>query len=183
MAVKRTGLLKMIYPVVTVAIFIGVWHLAALSYHSDLLLPPPLKTITALWRALQDLSVLKNLALTLRRVLTGFGIACAIGLPVGFAMGTSKVFFQVLDPVISSVRQVPMMAWVPLTIIWFGLGDGPTLFLIAMVGIFPVILNTIAGVRAISPTYYHAARSMGSGPWSILFVSSFRLLCRIFLRV
>ncbi|OPY85661.1 MAG: putative aliphatic sulfonates transport permease protein SsuC [Syntrophorhabdus sp. PtaU1.Bin153] len=164
---KKIDWTKILYPLIAIAAFIGLWQMAAWSYKSNLLLPPPLKTIQALWRVLQDASVLKNLLLTLRRVLTGFSIACMIGLPLGFAMGTSRALFRFFDPLISSIRQVPMMAWVPLTIIWFGLGDGPTLFLIAMVGIFPIILNTIAGVRSISPTYYHAARSMGSGPWSI----------------
>ncbi len=56
---------------------------------------------------------------------------------------------------------------VPLTIVWFGIGDGPTIFLITFSGIFPVILNTIAGVKNISKDYYNAARSMGAGPWSI----------------
>jgi NitT/TauT family transport system permease protein len=164
---KKIDMMNIVYPLSAIAFIVGVWQMAAWSYHSDLLLPPPLKTASALWRVIQDKSILMNLFITLKRVLTGFGIACAIGLPVGFAMGTSKSLFRFFDPLTSSIRQVPMMAWVPLTIIWFGLGDGPTLFLIAMVGIFPIILNTIAGVKAISPTYYHAARSMGSGPWRI----------------
>jgi NitT/TauT family transport system permease protein len=165
--VKRFDWMKLVYPLITLGVFIGIWQMASGVYQSDLLLPPPHKTMTALWRAIQNWSVLTNLLLTLKRVLAGFGIACVIGLPLGFAMGASRAIFQLFDPLISSVRQVPMMAWVPLTIIWFGLGDGPTLFLIAMVGIFPLILNTIAGVRSISPAYYHAARSMGAGSWSI----------------
>jgi len=158
---------KFVYPLFTVAVFIALWRSASWFYNSNLLLPPPEKTAVALWHNLHDLSVMKNLLLTLRRVLTGFGIACAIGLPLGFAMGASKTAFRLFDPFTSSVRQIPIMAWVPLTIIWFGLGDGPTLFLIAMVGVFPIVLNTIAGVRSISPTYYHAARSMGAGRFSI----------------
>jgi NitT/TauT family transport system permease protein len=165
--VKKFDWLKIIYPLITLAVFIAIWQTASGVYKNDLLLPPPMKTLSALGRAFLDASILSNLLLTLKRVLTGFGIACAIGLPMGFAMGASRAVFQLFDPLISSVRQVPMMAWVPLTIIWFGLGDGPTLFLIAMVGIFPIVLNTIAGVRSISPAYYHAARSMGAGPWSL----------------
>jgi NitT/TauT family transport system permease protein len=164
---KKIGLMDIIYPLSAIAVVLGVWQMAAWSYHSDLLLPPPLKTVSALGRALHNESVLRNLSITLRRILTGWGIACAIGLPLGFIMGTSQALFRFFDPLISTIRQIPMMAWVPLTIIWFGLGDGPTLFLIAMVGTFPITLNTIGGVRAISPTYYHAARSMGSGSWSI----------------
>jgi NitT/TauT family transport system permease protein len=60
------------------------------------------------------------------------------------------------------------MAWVPLTIVWFGLGDGPTVFLIAMVGLFPILLSTIAGVDSISKDYYNAARSMGASRSSVI---------------
>ena len=74
---------------------------------------------------------------------------------------------QLVDPLMGTVRQVPVMAWVPLTIIWLGLGDGPTIFLIALVGTFPILLNTIAGVRSISRDYFNAARTMGAGSWSI----------------
>lgn len=165
--VKKIDWLKILSPLIAAAAFIGVWQGGAHFYHSNLLLPPPAKTLAALGQAIQDVDVLKNLGLTLRRVLTGWGIASGIGLSLGFAMGASRTVYRLFDPLVSSIRQVPMMAWVPLTIIWFGLGDGPTLFLIAMVGVFPVILNTIAGVRAISPVYYHAARSMGAGPGSI----------------
>ncbi|MBP2627013.1 MAG: TauC [Firmicutes bacterium] len=147
--------------------FLGIWQLASIHYHSNLLLPPPVKTAQRLLMILQDLDVLKNLAITLSRVLTGFLYAIVIGVPLGFLMGYSQKAMQALDPLVGSIRQVPIMAWIPLTIVWFGLGDGPTIFLIAISGVFPLILNTIAGVRGISQDYYHAARSMGAGAWSI----------------
>jgi NitT/TauT family transport system permease protein len=78
-------------------------------------------------------------------------------------MGSFKTAMYMLDPILGSVRQVPLMAWIPLSIIWFGLGNGPTIFMIALAGLFSVVLNTITGVRNISPDYYHAARSMGAG--------------------
>ena len=59
------------------------------------------------------------------------------------------------------------ISWVPLTIVWFGIGDGPTVFLIGFSSIFPIILNTIQGIRSISKDYYNAARSMGASPLTI----------------
>lgn len=153
--------------IIVFAVFIGIWQLAAIYYHSNLLMPSPVKTALRFIAILQDPSVLKNLMITLERVLTGFSCAVAIGVPLGLLMGYSEKVMHALDPLISSIRQVPIMAWIPLTIVWFGLGDGPTVFLIAMTGIFPLILNTIAGVRSISKDYYNAARSMGAGPWSV----------------
>lgn len=82
-------------------------------------------------------------------------------------MGLSRVAEVMLGGIIDSIRQVPVMAWIPLTIIWLGIGDGPTIFMIAISGIFPVVLNTIEGVKNISKDYYNAARSMGASRLSI----------------
>ena len=73
-----------------------------------------------------------------------------------------------MAPFINSLRQIPIMAWVPLSIVWFGLGDGPTIFMIAFSGIFTIILNTIAGVQDISKDFYNAARSMGANTLDII---------------
>lgn len=155
------------FKLITLYGVLGIWQLASMYYNSNLLLPTPLKTAEALVFAIQDIPTLKNLLLTLKRLVTGLGIALLIGLTLGFTMGKSKTILKLFDPVVSSVRQVPMMAWVPLTIVWFGLGDGPTHFLIAMVGVFPILLNTIAGVQSVPKNYYHAAQSMGAGPLSL----------------
>ncbi len=165
---RRPGIrTKIVYKTITFTIFIMVWQFAAASYKSDLLLPPPWTTGKAFLHAISDMGTLKNLLLTLERVGVGFGIAFAIGTCLGFLMGYSKAAMQLIDPVLGMLRQIPIMAWVPLTIVWFGLGDGPTIFLIAMVGVFPILLNTIAGVQAISRDYFNAARTMGADSWSL----------------
>ncbi len=158
---------KVLYGMITVAAFLGVWQLAANHYNSEFMMPSPLRTLITFTSVVHDPEVLANLMLTLKRVLMGFTYALMIGIPLGFLMGYSKVAMQLFDPLIDSVRQIPIMAWVPLTIVWFGLGDGPTVFLIAFTGVFPIIMNTIAGVQNISKDYYNAARSMGAKPWSI----------------
>jgi NitT/TauT family transport system permease protein len=155
------------YWVITLVVITIIWEMAARTYHSDLLLPAPAKTGLAFLAAVQNPDVIRNLFITLHRVVTGFAYAVAIGVPLGYLMGYSIAAMRLFDPLIGSLRQIPIMAWVPLTIVWFGLGDGPTVFLIAFSGIFPIILNTIAGVQGIQKDYYNAARSMGAGPWSI----------------
>lgn len=154
--------------VLSIAIVFGAWQLAAWGYHSELLMPQPVDALHSLWNAILDPDVVANLIVTLRRVLTGFGIALALGIPTGFAMGYSNRAAAVMDPLINTFRQVPIMAWVPLSIVWFGLGDGPTVFIIAFVGVFAVIIATAAGVRAIPSDYYDAARSLGASKLSIL---------------
>lgn len=118
--------------------------------------------------SLTDMYVLENLGITMRRVVTGSVYAFVIGFPLGMIMGYSPRLLQWMSPFINSLRQVPIMAWVPLAIVWFGIGDGPTLFLIAFSGVFTIILNTIAGVQDISKDFYNAARSMGASTLSII---------------
>lgn len=163
----KKGKTSPFYFLITLLILGSVWQLAAMHYASDLLLPSPARTMTALFDSIRDPEVLENMVITLRRVIIGFTYATIIGVPLGFLMGYSVTFLRIIDPLISSLRQIPIMAWIPLTIVWLGLGDGPTIFLIAMAGIFPVILNTITGVQNISEDYYNAARSMGAKPFSL----------------
>ncbi|MEN6326445.1 MAG: ABC transporter permease subunit SaoP [Syntrophomonas sp.] len=150
------------YTMIIVIILVFAWHFAANCIQNTLLLPYFKDTAKEFFTAWVDPVIMSNLALTLKRVFIGFVYAFVIGIPLGLLMGYSQTAMQALSPVINSVRQVPIMAWVPLSIIWFGLGDGPTVFLIAMSAVFPLAINTIAGVYGIDPNYYNAARSMGA---------------------
>ena len=158
---------EIFYRIALLVSIILLWQHTATSLGSELLLPMPKDVVKGFISCFTDSDILTGLFITLGRVLKGFFWALAFGLPLGFMMGFSKTVENVISPVIDSVRQVPIMAWVPLTIVWFGIGDGPTIFLIAFSGVFPIILNTIQGVKAISKDYYNAARSMGASPFVI----------------
>ncbi len=164
---RRGWRLPDLYWVIGLLILVGIWQFGAWQMDSVLLLPSPWLAIKALFEVVQDAKVLKDLLVTMQRVVLGFGVSVVIGLPLGYLMGYSKRFMKIIDPMMNTLRTVPIMAWVPLTILWFGLGDGPTIFLIAFSGVFLIIINTIAGVRDISQDYYNAARSMGAGFFNI----------------
>lgn len=146
-----------------------IWEMLARHYDSNLLLPPPWRVAKAFAVALQDEEVLSNLFLTLNRVITGVGLGLLIGGSLGLAMAKSKLVMQAIDPIMNPLRQVPVMAWVPLSIIWFGLGEGPTLFLITLVSVFPIMLCTVSGIQGIDKDYYNAALSMGSSRFSLFY--------------
>ncbi len=154
-------------PIALIAIGI-IWSISAKIVDKPFLFPSLKSVIESLFRALTDLYVLRNIGITMRRVMTGVLYACIFGLPIGMLMGYSKPILRAMAPFINSLRQVPIMAWVPLSIIWFGLGDGPTIFMIAFSGIFTIILNTIAGVQDINKDFYNAARSMGASTIDII---------------
>lgn len=145
-----------------------IWIIAAKIVNKPFIFPSLKSVVESFFEAVTDLYVIRNVGITMRRVLTGVFYALIIGLPIGMIMGYSKTMLRAFAPFINSLRQVPIMAWVPLSIIWFGLGDGPTIFMIAFSGIFTIILNTIAGVQDIDKAFYHAARSMGAGTIDII---------------
>lgn len=157
----------LVYRLLFLGILVGAWQIGAMKVGSSLLLPKPVDVLQGFITCITDPEIVKNVFITLQRVLKGFSYALIFGLPIGLMMGFSTRLEGILSPVVDSARQVPIMAWVPLTIVWFGIGDGPTIFLIAFAGVFPIILNTIQGIRSISKDYYNAARSMGASPCSI----------------
>lgn len=150
------------------AVICAIWFAAAHVVDKPFLFPYLEDVLKEVGYSLTDMYVLRNLGITMRRVLTGSLYAFLIGFPLGMLMGFWPKFMRAMSPFMNSLRQVPIMAWVPLAIVWFGIGDGPTIFLIAFSGIFTIILNTISGVQDISRDYYHAARSMGANTFGVI---------------
>lgn len=158
---------EIIYKAIILIVVLIVWELYAVKTNNTLIAPKASDTLKQFFMCVTDPKVITNIAITLGRVLKGFGWAMIIGVPLGLIMGLSDLANKLIGGFVDSIRQVPIMAWVPLTIVWFGIGDGPTIFLIGFAGLFPVILNTIAGVKNISNDYYNAAKSMGASKLSI----------------
>ncbi len=106
-------------------------------------------------------------AVSLLRIAGGFALGAGLALPLGLAMGAWPAAYQLLNPVIQILRPIPPIAFIPLAILWFGLGNPPALFLISLGAFFPVLKNTIAGVRAVDSIYLRAARNLGAGQWTL----------------
>lgn len=164
---RKKNFTDTLYKLFVFAIIIVIWQIGAKRINSSLLLPMPKDVAKGFIQCITDPEIVKNVMITMSRVLKGFAYAMALGLPLGIVMGFSKTVEKAISPVVDSARQIPIMSWVPLTIVWFGIGDGPTVFLIGFSSIFPIILNTIQGIRSISKDYYNAARSMGASPFTI----------------
>ena len=155
-----------VYKYTFLILLLIVWQVASTKVGIPLLLPTPKSTFTEFLANITSKQVMTNIGITMSRVVRGWLIAVLVGVPIGMAMGLSKIFKGILGGVVNSLRQIPMMAWVPLSIIWLGIGDGPTLFMIALNGVFQVIMNTSSGVASIDKDYYNAAKSMGASKGS-----------------
>ena len=97
------------------------------------------------------------------RVVVGFVVGAGLALPLGLVMGSSKRMYAWFNPLMQVLRPIPPIAYIPLAILWFGLGNAPAVFLIALGAFFPVLMNTIAGVRQVDGIYIRAARNLGVG--------------------
>jgi NitT/TauT family transport system permease protein len=99
---------------------------------------------------------------SLYRVLLGFCIGTGIAVPLGLSMGSSERVYGLLNPMLQVLRPIPPVAYIPLAILWFGLGNPPAVFLIVIGAFFPSLINTIAGVRNVDAIYLRAARNLGA---------------------
>ncbi len=106
--------------------------------------------------------LLHDAAASLYRVVMGFVIGAGLALPVGLLMGTSETVYRLLNPLLQILRPIPPIAYIPLAILWFGLGNPPAFFLISLGAFFPVVMNTIGGVRTVDAIYIRAARNLGA---------------------
>ncbi len=104
-----------------------------------------------------------DLLATFLRVLVGFLIGSGLALPLGLLMGNFERIHHLFNPLIQILRPIPPIAYVPLSILWFGLGNPPAYFLISLGAFFPVLMNTISGVRNVDTIYIRAARNLGAG--------------------
>lgn len=106
--------------------------------------------------------LLPHLLCSLRRVACGFALAAACGLTLGFATGRVPLLRRLLDPFLHVVRAVPGIGWLPVAIVWFGVGEGNTLFLISLASFFPIYVNTAHGAAGVPPLLTRAGRMLGA---------------------
>lgn len=111
----------------------------------------------------------EHLAASTGRVLSGFGLAVLLAVPLGILMGRFATVFRMLDPLVNLVRPIPVTAWAPLTLLIIGFGDRSTVFLVFLAAFFPVLLNTIAGVRRVPVRLTEAAAMLGTPAVQMLY--------------
>ncbi len=156
--------------------FLGFWQVASNTglfgrinpEFARLLLPPPTVVFAALWQMTASGYLWEHLSISLVRVLIGFGISVVIAVPLGIAMATWPSVDNLAEPFVRLFSPIPGVAWVPLAILWFGLGDRAAIFIITAGAIFPVLLNTVQGVRDVDANLVDAARTMGATRWQIV---------------
>lgn len=151
---------------VVVLFFVGMialWQLATMTGRwSPVLLPPPLAVAEYLYDAASDGTLAASALVTIKRLLLGYVIGVALGLPLGLITSTSTIFRDTIGALALGLQTLPSVCWIPLALIWFGQTESAMLFVVIMGTIGSVIIATETGARSIPPIYARAARTMGS---------------------
>lgn len=168
---KSKHLTRSILPYMIAAAFIAmVWQLAVFAFHPPVtLLPPPTVVGTTFVKLLMSGSLLTNALVSLARVLVAWLISAVIAVPLGVLMARNGTTERLIDPLIELFRPISPLAWIPLAILWFGIGESGKIFIIFIATFFPILLNTVHGVKHIDPVLLRAGRVLGCSTHVSLF--------------
>lgn len=155
---RSSALTAVLSTVINVLIFLApmvgaliLWQLATVvSAWPQYLLPGPLVVAATLWKLLTSGVLLSYLLASIGRLLLGCVVAFVIAVPLGYAIGSSRITDRIFSPLISITQPIPGIAWIPLAILWFGLGPTAVGFIIFLSAFFPIVLNTTTGVRTVT---------------------------------
>ena len=131
---------------------------------NSIFLPTPSRISSALYESLFDDSLYYDMVTTIYRFAVGFALGCIIAIPFGIAMGLSRRLYYALEPTIELLRPIPASALIPVALLFLGLGDGMVFAIVAVAVIWPVLINTIDGVRSVEPLLVDTGRILGLKP-------------------
>ncbi len=160
-----------LYRALSLIIFVLLWEGIASALSRPYILPTPVSVAVAFKELLISSGppgfewageLVGNTLISLLRVLGGFCIAGILAISLGIAMGWWRPVRGLLQPIIEIMRPIPPLAWIPLAMLWFGLGTKPAIFLIALGGFFPIVSNTILGLESTSKTLLEIAKTLGA---------------------
>jgi len=148
------------------ALLVLLWHFASTRVN-PIFFPSPAKVLSGAYDLVQEGVLLQHAWASLRRILAGFFIGSALGIPIGLLMGMYPFARRLFTPYVGFLRFVPPIAMIIFAIVWFGTGEASKIFLVAFSTVFVVVLNVEAGVRSIVPNRIRAALCMGARPYQL----------------
>lgn len=174
----RKPLVLIILPIVTVVLFLLVWEISVAPRGvEDWRIPSTLltKPSTVLLLAFDKLTnpnpdgatLMVHLWVSMQEAFIGYLLALVVGLPLGLLMGWFSTVRGLARPIFELIRPIPPIAWIPLTIFWFGIGLGGKVFIIWISGIVPCVINAFTGVRMSNPVLIQMSRTYGASDWQI----------------
>ena len=147
--------------VILILLLLGFWQFSALYIMQTPTWPPVTKIFLAWYENIADGTLIVHLLATLWRQMLGYWLAVALGITLGLAMGYYRVFYNLLEPLVEVFRPVPGPAYLPVLVLFVGIGSEMKVTLVLVASLFPILLNTYSGVRSIDPVQFDTARTLG----------------------
>lgn len=166
----RRRVQRLMLNIAGVILFLIVWEVAprVVPGVNLQMFPPPSGVVGTLWDLIASGELAGHAWSSLKRAIAGFVLGSTAGILVGLLTGRLMMLRDLSDPVLHSLRSIPSIAFVPLAIVWFGLGETPKIALITWGTFFPVWVNTFIGVRDVPSIYVRSAASLGASPAGIM---------------
>ena len=158
---------KFFWPLLAAGLLLSLWHFSVI-WTATQVFPSPLSVEKGLAELLRKHVLWSDIGDSLRRVAIGFGIAVGIGIPLGLTLGWYAAVNQVLNPVLQILRPISPIAWIPIAIVLFGIGDRAAIFLVFLAAFFPIVVACASGVSHVPSIFRRAGRNFGLSPAQIL---------------
>jgi NitT/TauT family transport system permease protein len=152
--------------VAAVAVLMIIWW-GAVRATQSVIFPGPWGVFVGIAELVADGTLLEHIAASLMRVGVGFALAMLVAVPLGLWMGWVRGVYNTLNPVFQMLRPISPIAWIPVAILWFGVGNASPIYLIFISSVFPVVLQTVAGVHAIEQKYLQAAENFSVSRYTL----------------
>jgi NitT/TauT family transport system permease protein len=152
--------------IIVIGVLIGAWW-GAVVWTDSVIFPTPWKVVTGTLELIEDGTLWMHIGSSLMRVASGFLLAVALAVPLGLWMGWVKGAFITLNPLFQILRPISPIAWIPIAILWFGVGNTSPIFLIFISSVFPMIVQTTVGVHTIERRYLRAAENFGVSRYTL----------------
>jgi NitT/TauT family transport system permease protein len=151
---------------ISILVGLAIWEiLTRVFLENELLIPPPSSVLRTMWKLASTGALNEHFGTTLLEFAYGFSVACVVGVILGYLMGMYSWFDEILDPWIATLYSVPVIAFVPLIIIWFGIGMLSKVIVVFKLTAVAIALNTAAGIKSIEPTWLELATSLRLTHW------------------
>ena len=155
--------------IITFLMILAAWDFVAhFSGWSAQIFPDPVTVVSSMGELIANGTLLRHTVASLYRVTAGFYLAVLLGVPLGIMLGRVETFHHLIGPLIQFLKPISPLAWIPLAMLWFGIGDRPAIFLIFLSSFFPMVVSTTIAVNGINPTYFQVAANFNFNRREIL---------------
>ena len=155
---KGSSKQKSWFGLIAFLVILVIWDVVArFSGWSSQIFPDPITVIFSMGELISNGTLLRHTVASLYRVTVGFYLATLIGVPMGIIIGRINIVQTLINPLIQFLKPISPLAWIPLAMLWFGIGDRPAIFLIFLSSFFPMVVSTTIAVSGINPTFFQVA--------------------------